>query len=56
LGIGGSRVIATTIKQIIRLTNAKYGRLNAELYNQGNRKKKSISLTEKELKTIVQIR
>jgi hypothetical protein len=36
----------------IRLTNAKYGRgrLTAELYNQGDRK--SISLTEKELKIV----
>jgi hypothetical protein len=46
---------ATTIKQIIRLTDAKYGRLNTELYNSnnsGNRKEKSISLTEKELKIV----
>lgn len=42
---------ATAIKQIIRLTDAKYGRLNTELYNQGNRKK-SISLTEKEMKIV----
>jgi predicted RNA-binding Zn-ribbon protein involved in translation (DUF1610 family) len=43
----------TTIKQIIRLTDVKYGRLAAELCNnnQGDRKR-SISLTEKELKIV----
>jgi transcription initiation factor TFIIIB Brf1 subunit/transcription initiation factor TFIIB len=40
----------TTINQI-RLINAKYGRLNTDLYDQGNRKK-SISLTEKEMKIV----
>ena len=44
----------TTIKQIIRLTNAMYGRLNTELYDNQNNRKKSISLTEKDLKMIVQ--
>jgi hypothetical protein len=43
---------AATKKQIIRLTNVKYGgrRLTGELYNQGDRK--NISLTERDLKIV----
>jgi hypothetical protein len=46
-----SEWVLPEFKKRINLGNYRHGRLTADLYNQGNRK--SISLTDRELKTVV---